>query len=73
MDRIDTFNGAEEKEEEQKDYESSPIVKEAKPLNVVKMAEVSVQDSMADSAVMKKKDDTHRMAEANKAFSHFRF
>ncbi|RZJ57159.1 MAG: 30S ribosomal protein S7, partial [Hymenobacter sp.] len=22
---------------------------------------------------VKKKDDTHRMAEANKAFSHFRF
>ena len=22
---------------------------------------------------IKKKDDTHRMAEANKAFSHFRF
>ena len=24
-------------------------------------------------AAVKKKDDTHRMAEANKAFSHFRF
>ena len=26
-----------------------------------------------EGAAVKKKDDTHRMAEANKAFSHFRF
>ena len=26
-----------------------------------------------EGASVKKKDDTHRMAEANKAFSHFRF
>ncbi|MFN7330890.1 MAG: 30S ribosomal protein S7, partial [Bacteroidota bacterium] len=26
-----------------------------------------------EGAAIKKKDDTHRMAEANKAFSHFRF
>ena len=26
-----------------------------------------------EGATFKKKEDTHRMAEANKAFSHFRF
>jgi small subunit ribosomal protein S7 len=26
-----------------------------------------------EGAAFKKKEDTHRMAEANKAFSHFRF
>ena len=29
--------------------------------------------SNGEGAAVKKKDDTHRMAEANKAFSHFRF
>ena len=29
--------------------------------------------SGGEGAAVKKKDDTHRMAEANKAFSHFRF
>lgn len=29
--------------------------------------------SKNEGATVKKKDDTHRMAEANKAFSHFRF
>lgn len=29
--------------------------------------------SKGEGASIKKKDDTHRMAEANKAFSHFRF
>jgi small subunit ribosomal protein S7 len=29
--------------------------------------------SRGEGAAVKKKDDTHRMAEANKAFSHFRF
>ena len=29
--------------------------------------------SKGEGAAIKKKDDTHRMAEANKAFSHFRF
>ena len=28
--------------------------------------------SKGEGAAVKKKDDTHRMAEANKAFSHFR-
>ena len=29
--------------------------------------------SRGEGNAVKKKDDTHRMAEANKAFSHFRF
>jgi small subunit ribosomal protein S7 len=32
-----------------------------------------VERSKGEGASVKKKDDTHRMAEANKAFSHFRF
>lgn len=32
-----------------------------------------IQASKGEGASVKKKDDTHRMAEANKAFSHFRF
>ena len=29
--------------------------------------------SKEEGGAFKKKEDTHRMAEANKAFSHFRF
>jgi small subunit ribosomal protein S7 len=32
-----------------------------------------VAAAKGEGAAVKKKDDTHRMAEANKAFSHFRF
>jgi small subunit ribosomal protein S7 len=32
-----------------------------------------ISASKGEGAAIKKKDDTHRMAEANKAFSHFRF
>ena len=32
-----------------------------------------VAASKGEGAAVKKKDDTHRMADANKAFSHFRF
>ncbi len=32
-----------------------------------------IAGSKGEGAAVKKKDDTHRMAEANKAFSHFRF
>ena len=38
-----------------------------------KLAAEIVAASKGEGAAMKKKDDTHRMAEANKAFSHFRF
>lgn len=38
-----------------------------------KLAGEIMAASKGEGAAMKKKDDTHRMAEANKAFSHFRF
>ena len=38
-----------------------------------KLAAEIVAASKNEGATIKKKEDTHRMAEANKAFSHFRF
>ena len=38
-----------------------------------KLASEIVAAAKGEGAAVKKKDDTHRMAEANKAFSHFRF
>lgn len=38
-----------------------------------KLAAEVIAASKGEGAAVKKKDDTHRMAEANKAFSHFRF
>ena len=38
-----------------------------------KLAAEVLAASKGEGAAIKKKDDTHRMAEANKAFSHFRF
>jgi len=38
-----------------------------------KLAGEIVAASKGEGSAVKKKDDTHRMAEANKAFSHFRF
>ena len=40
---------------------------------VDRLAGEIVAASKGEGASVKKKDDTHRMAEANKAFSHFRF
>ena len=40
---------------------------------VEKLAAEIIAASKGEGAAIKKKDDTHRMAEANKAFSHFRF
>ncbi len=40
---------------------------------VEKLAAEIIAASKGEGAAVKKKDDTHRMAEANKAFSHFRF
>lgn len=40
---------------------------------VEKLAGEIIAASKGEGAAVKKKDDTHRMAEANKAFSHFRF
>ena len=38
-----------------------------------KLAAEVIAASKEEGAAFKKKEDTHRMAEANKAFSHFRF
>jgi len=38
-----------------------------------KLASEILAASKGEGAAHKKKEDTHRMAEANKAFSHFRF
>ncbi|HVA99048.1 MAG TPA: 30S ribosomal protein S7 [Bacteroidia bacterium] len=38
-----------------------------------KLAAEIISASKEEGAAFKKKEDTHRMAEANKAFSHFRF
>lgn len=40
---------------------------------VDRLAAEIIAASKGEGASIKKKDDTHRMAEANKAFSHFRF
>jgi len=40
---------------------------------VDRLAGEIIASSKGEGASIKKKDDTHRMAEANKAFSHFRF
>jgi small subunit ribosomal protein S7 len=40
---------------------------------VQRLANEILAASKGEGAAVKKKDDTHRMAEANKAFSHFRF
>ena len=38
-----------------------------------KLADEIVAAYKEEGGAFKKKEDTHRMAEANKAFSHFRF
>ena len=38
-----------------------------------KLAEEIMCSAKEEGAAFKKKEDTHRMAEANKAFAHFRF
>jgi small subunit ribosomal protein S7 len=38
-----------------------------------RLANEIIAAANGEGAAVKKKDDTHRMAEANKAFSHFRF
>ncbi|PWJ40848.1 30S ribosomal protein S7 [Sediminitomix flava] len=40
---------------------------------IERLAGEIIAASKGEGGAMKKKDDTHRMAEANKAFSHFRF
>jgi small subunit ribosomal protein S7 len=38
-----------------------------------KLAAEIVAGAKGEGAAVKKKEDTHKMAEANKAFSHFKF
>jgi small subunit ribosomal protein S7 len=38
-----------------------------------KLAAELIAASKGEGAAVKKKDDTHRMAEANKAFAHFKW
>lgn len=38
-----------------------------------RLANEIIAAAKGEGAAVKKKEDTHRMAEANKAFSHFRF
>ena len=40
---------------------------------VQRLANEIMAAAKGEGSAVKKKDDTHRMAEANKAFSHFRF
>jgi small subunit ribosomal protein S7 len=40
---------------------------------IEKLAAEIVAAAKGEGSAVKKKDDTHRMAESNKAFSHFRF
>ncbi len=47
--------------------------KRGKKTMTERLAGEIIAASKGEGARVKKKDDTHRMAEANKAFSHFRF
>jgi small subunit ribosomal protein S7 len=38
-----------------------------------RLANEFISASRGEGGAVRKKDDTHRMAEANKAFAHFRF
>ena len=53
------------------------LIRYARLRNGKSMAEKLAAEIMAaangEGAAVKKKEDTHRMAEANKAFSHFKF
>lgn len=46
--------------------------KKGKPMSV-KLAEEILAAANNEGAAIKKKQDTHRMAEANRAFAHFKF
>ena len=46
--------------------------KKGKPMNM-KLAEEIISAYKNEGAVIKKKEDTHKMAEANRAFAHFKF
>lgn len=47
-------------------------IKKGRPM-YMKLAEEIINAYKGEGAAIKKRDDTHRMAEANKAFAHFRW
>ena len=49
------------------------LEKEAKSLWIIRLAGELTDAAEGKGSAVKKKEDVHRMAEANKAFSHFRF
>ena len=51
---------------------NAAISRSGKPMSE-KLAAELISAANGEGGAIKKKDDTHRMAEANKAFSHFRF
>ena len=48
------------------------LKKKGRPMEV-KLAEEIIAAYKREGAVIKKKEDTHKMAEANRAFAHFRY
>lgn len=50
----------------------SALKKKGKPMKV-KLAEEIISAFKFEGTVIKKKDDTHKMAEANRAFAHFKY
>ncbi len=46
--------------------------KKGKPMSI-KLADEIISAYKNEGAVIKKKEDTHKMAESNRAFAHFRF
>ena len=50
---------------------ASAVGKSGKPMSE-KLANEFIAAANGDGGAIKKKDDTHRMADANKAFAHFR-
>ena len=50
----------------------SALKKKGKPMKI-KLAEEIISAFKFEGTVIKKKEDTHKMAEANRAFAHFRY
>jgi len=48
------------------------LKKKGKPMKI-KLAEEIISAYKKEGAVIKKKEDTHKMAEANRAFAHFKY
>ncbi|MDP8289571.1 MAG: 30S ribosomal protein S7 [Candidatus Susulua stagnicola] len=50
----------------------SALKKKGKPMKI-KLAEEIISAFKGEGPVIKKKEDTHKMAEANRAFAHFKY